>query len=84
MARLKSHKDAEDVEIDLLATYQSYSKEEAPAYPILDDTVSLEKMRLLRYLGLETTRSRQQSGAAHTVPLYFSSNGAQGLDLNYD
>ncbi|OQE09674.1 hypothetical protein PENFLA_c096G02354, partial [Penicillium flavigenum] len=71
MARLESHEDVEDVEIDLLATYLLASWEEAPASPVLDDVVSLEKMRLIRHLGLETTRSRQPSGAAHTVPSLF-------------
>jgi hypothetical protein len=71
MARLKSHEDVEGVEIDLPATYHLPSREEAPASPALDDVVSLEKMSLIRHLGLETTRSRQPSGAAHTVPTLF-------------
>lgn len=71
MARLKFHEDVEGVEIDLLATYQLASREEASASPALDDVVSLEKMRLIRHLSLETTRSRQPSGAALTVPSLF-------------
>ncbi|KAJ5185673.1 hypothetical protein N7491_006457 [Penicillium cf. griseofulvum] len=61
MARLKSHEDVESVEIDLFAPYQSPSSEEAPASPTLEDVVSLEKMRLIRHIDLETTRSREPS-----------------------
>lgn len=71
MARLESHEDVEDVEIDQFATYHLASREEAPASLALDDVVSLEKTRLIRHVGLETTRSRQPSGAAHTVPSLF-------------
>ncbi|KAJ5476913.1 hypothetical protein N7475_002642, partial [Penicillium sp. IBT 31633x] len=37
IARLKSHKDIEGVEIDLFATYQLALREEAPASPTLDN-----------------------------------------------
>ncbi|KAJ5111983.1 hypothetical protein N7532_000028, partial [Penicillium argentinense] len=71
VARLNSHEDIKDVELDVLATNQPSSSEEAPADPVLDDVVSLEKKRLIRHLGLETTPGQQPSGAAHTVPSLF-------------
>ncbi|KAJ5464910.1 uncharacterized protein N7458_000596 [Penicillium daleae] len=71
VARLKSHEDIEDVELDVLAINQLSSSEEALAHPGRDDAVSLEKKRLIRHLGLETTLSRHPSRVAHTVPSLF-------------
>jgi hypothetical protein len=47
VARLKSHEDVEVVELDVLATNQLSSCEEARAHPVLDDVVSIEKRRLV-------------------------------------
>ncbi|KAJ5461513.1 uncharacterized protein N7458_003065 [Penicillium daleae] len=71
VTRLKSHEDIEDIELDVLATNQSSSSKDASADPVLDDVVSLEKKRLIRYLGLETTLGRQPSGTAYTVQSLF-------------
>ncbi|KAJ5449681.1 uncharacterized protein N7458_006130 [Penicillium daleae] len=76
LARLKSHEVVEDVELDVLATKQLSSTEEAPAHPVLDDVVSLEKRCLIRHLGLETTPSRQPLGAANTCRYCFPSSSA--------
>lgn len=68
VARLKSHEDVDDVELDVLATNQSSSSEDALPDAMLDDVVSLEQKRLFRHLGLETTPSKQPSD---TVPSLF-------------
>jgi hypothetical protein len=71
VARLKSYEDVEDIKLNVLAINQLSSSEEAPAYPRRDDAISLEKKRLTRDLGLETTLSRHLFRVAHTVPLLF-------------
>lgn len=70
MARVKSNEDVREVEIDMLGTYQLPSRKGALRHPGLDDVLS-EKKRLIRHIGLETTRSRQPSVMADTVPSLF-------------
>lgn len=58
VARLTSHKDIKNGELDLLATSQLTSSEGAPAHPIQDDAVSQEKQHLIGHLGLKSTPNR--------------------------
>jgi hypothetical protein len=81
VAQLKSHEEI-DVELDVLVANQSSSIEDASADPVLDDIVSLEKRRLIRHLGLESTPERQPSDAAYIVQsllfIEFAPNSTRG------